>query len=406
MLASGRQRPYDVDVPNYTTPGVYIEEIPSGVRPIEAVSTSVLGIVGVTLAGTVSGATKVTSWQGFIDAFGRTDPGSFTAEAVWGFFHNGGSEAWVVKVPHPTVPTGVPESTTHDPDAVLARVLVEGIESLDGSSPVDVLICPDMLMVHDDRLRGSVIEAMTRFAERHLRFAIVDLPAIGDDQELVDWRLKHATSTFAAGYAPHMEIVHLDPGVPEPTRFVPPSGTVAGIYARIDERRGVWKAPAGTSSGVQGVVGLGETYTDSRQDLLNPNAVNVLREFSGRGILVWGARTLSSDPEWRYVSVRRLANMIERSVVQDTQWVVFEPNDEPLWTSVRASIESFLVGLWTDGGLAGSKPGAAFFVKVGLGETMTPSDVSDGRLIITIGFAPLKPAEFTVIHITHKLSGV
>jgi phage tail sheath protein FI len=393
-------------VPEFVSPGVYIQEVPSGVRPIDAVSTSVLGIVGVTLAGTVSGATKVTSWQGFIDAFGRTDPDSFTAEAVWGFFHNGGSEAWVVKVPHPTVPDGIPEAEAHDSDTVLARVLVEGIESLDDSSPVDVLICPDMLMVHDDRLRGSVIEAMTRFAERHLRFAIVDLPAIGDDQKLVDWRLKYATSSFAAAYAPQTEIVHLDPGVPEPTRFVPPSGTIAGVYARIDERRGVWKAPAGTASGVQGVVGLGETYTDTRQDLLNPNAVNVLREFSGRGILVWGARTLSSDPEWKYVSVRRLANMIERSVVQSTQWVMFERNDEPLWGGVRASVDSFLQGMWQDGALIGSKPEAAFFVKVGLGETMTQADIDNGRLNIVIGFAPLKPAEFTIVRITYQLSGV
>ena len=393
-------------MPRYSTPGVYVEEIPSGVRPIQAVSSSVLGIVGVTLAGTVSGPTKVTSWQGFIDAFGRTDPGSFTAEAVWGFFHNGGSEVWVIKVPHPTVPDGIPEAGAHDPNAVLARVLVEGIESLDGSSPVDVLICPDMLMVQDDRLRGSVIEAMSRFAERHLRFAIIDLPAMSDDQELVDWRLKYASSAFAAAYAPYLEIVHLDPGVPEPTRLVPPSGTVAGIYARIDERRGVWKAPAGTATAVHGVVGLGESYTDTRQDLLNPNAVNVLREFSGRGILVWGARNLSSDPEWKYISVRRLANMIERSVVQSTQWVVFEDNDQPLWESVRASIERFLLGLWRTGALAGSKTEAAFFVKVGLGETMTQADIDDGRLNIVIGFAPLRPAEFTVIRISRRLSRV
>jgi phage tail sheath protein FI len=391
-------------VPEFVSPGVYIEEVPSSVRPIEAVSTSVLGIVGVTLAGTVSGATKVTSWQGFIDAFGRTDPGSFTAEAVWGFFHNGGSEAWVVKVPHPTVPDGIPEAEAHDSDTVLAKVLVEGIESLDDSSPVDVLICPDMLMVHDDRLRGSVIKAMARFAERHLRFAIIDLPALADDQALVDWRLKYATSSFGAAYAPHVEIVHLDPGVTEPTRIVPPSGIIAGVYATIDERRGVWKAPAGVE--VRRVAGLDETYTDTRQDILNPNAVNVLREFSGRGILVWGARTLSSDPEWKYVSVRRLANMIERSIVQSTQWVVFEGNDEPLWASVRASVERFLVGLWRDGAFPGSKPEAAFFVRVGLGETMTQADIDDGRLNIVIGFAPLKPAEFTIVRITHRLAGV
>ncbi|MEN8238880.1 MAG: hypothetical protein ABFR53_06710, partial [Actinomycetota bacterium] len=196
-------------MPEFKTPGVYIEEIPSGTRPIEAVSSSVLGIVGVTMAGPVFEPTKVTSWQAFIDVFGRTDPGSFTAEALWGFFHNGGSEAWVVKVPHPTVPDGIPEARTHDPDAVLARVLVEGIESLGSSSPVDLLICPDMLMIQDDQHVSSVIGAMTRFAESNLRFAIVDLPPMSDDQALVDWRLEHVTSAFAAAYAPHTEIVHL-----------------------------------------------------------------------------------------------------------------------------------------------------------------------------------------------------
>jgi len=388
-------------MPNFTTPGVFIEEVPSGARPIGAVSTSVLAIVGVTMAGPVFESTKVTSWQGFIDVFGRTDPGSFTAEAIWGFFHNGGTEAWVVKVPHPSVPEGIPEAATHDPDAVLARVLVEGIESLDSSSQVDLLICPDMLMVSDDRLRRSVINAMTRFAEQHLRFTIVDLPALSDDQDLVDWRLKNVTSTFAATYTPHTEIVHLDPGVPEPTRFVPPSGVVAGVFARTDERRGVWKAPAGVE--VDGVVGLGEAYTDARQDLLNPNAVNVIREFPQRGIMVWGARTASDDSEWRYVPVRRLANMIERSIVRDTQWVVFEPNAEPLWVNIRSSIEGFLSDLWKDGALAGAKPKDAFFVKVGLGETMTQDDVDAGRLIVTIGFAPMRPAEFTIVRIIHQL---
>lgn len=373
-------------------------------RPIEAVSSSVLGIVGVTMAGAASTPTKVTSWQEFIDAFGRTDPGSFTAEAVWGFFHNGGSEAWVVKAPHATVLDGIPEARTRDRDADLARVLVEGIESLDGSSQVDLLICPDMLMVEDDRLRRSVINAMTRFAEQHLRFAIVDLPPMSDDQALVDWRLKHVTSTFAATYTPHVEIVHLDPGAPDATRFIPPSGVVAGVYALTDQRRGVWRAPAGVE--VDGVVGLGEVYTDDRQDLLNPNAVNVIRDFPRRGIMIWGARTLSSDPQWRYVSVRRLANMIERSIAQSTQWVVFEPNDQPLWTSVRASIDGFLYDLWQDGALVGSKPKDAFFVRVGFGETMTRTDITAGRLIITIGFASLSPAEFTTITITHQLSGV
>jgi phage tail sheath protein FI len=391
-------------MPNFTTPGVYIEEIPSGPRPIESVTTSVLGVVGVTMAGSVFTPTRVTTWQEFIDAFGRTDPGSFTAEAVWGFFHNGGTEAWVVKVPHPTVPAGVPEAATHDPNVVLARSLVDGIDLFVDDAMVDILICPDMLKVDDDALRRSVIESMERYAEENLRFAIIDLPQVSDDQALVDWRLRYVTSTFAAAYAPHVEIVHLDPNAPNATRRVPPSGVVAGVYASTDARRGVWKAPAGVD--VHGVVGLGEDYTDARQDLLNPNAVNVLREFQQRGMVVWGARTASNDTEWRYVPVRRLANMIECSITTGTQWAVFEPNGQHLWESVRESVRQFLLDLWTDGALAGAMPDQAFFARAGLGETMTKRDIVDGRLIITVGFAPLKPAEFTILTITQQLSDV
>ena len=398
-VRSGESSCEEVPVPEFSTPDVFIEEIP-GERPIEAVSTSILGIVGVTMAGVVGSPVRVKTWQGFIDAFGRTDPASFTAEAVWGFFHNGGTEAWVVRVPYPTVPDGTPKASAHDLDAVLAAMLVQGIESLYGSAEVDLLICPDMLMVRDGRHRRSVIDAMTRYAGQHLRFTIVDLPPMSNDQALVDWRLKYVASPFAATYAPHVEIAHLDPGAADPVRLVPPSGVVAGVYAGTDARRGVWKAPAGVA--VDGVVGLGEVYTDTRQDLLNPNAVNVIREFPQRGILVWGARTASDDSEWRYVAVRRLANMIEISVARGTQWAVFEPNDEPMWTAVRSSIEGFLFDLWKGGALVGAKPTDAFFVHIGLGETMTQGDIDAGRLNISIGFAPLKPAEFTILNISHQ----
>jgi len=188
---------------------------------------------------------------------------------------------------------------------------------------------------------------------------------------------------------------------------LPPSSAVAGIYASVDRERGVWKAPANVS--LSSVIGPVKKITNDEQENLNvdPNSgksINAIRSFTGKGTLVWGARTLAgNDNEWRYVSVRRLFNMIEESTQKSTAFAVFEPNDASTWIKVKAMIESYLYGLWQQGALAGSTPNAAYFVNVGLGKSMTPQDVLEGRMIVEIGIAAVRPTEFIILRFSHKM---
>ena len=189
--------------------------------------------------------------------------------------------------------------------------------------------------------------------------------------------------------------------------ILPPSGAIAGIYADTDAKRGVWKAPANVS--LTAVAGLTEKIDSKTQESLNVDvtagkSINAIREFSGRGILVWGARTLAgNDNEWRYVPVRRFFNMVEESIKKSTYWAVFEPNDANLWVKLKSMIENYLIQKWREGALAGSKPEQAFYVNVGLGKTMTAQDILEGRLIIDIGMAAVRPAEFIVLRFMHKM---
>ncbi|MDH3974156.1 MAG: phage tail sheath subtilisin-like domain-containing protein [Deltaproteobacteria bacterium] len=188
---------------------------------------------------------------------------------------------------------------------------------------------------------------------------------------------------------------------------LPPSGAIAGIYAMVDSNRGVWKAPANVS--LSGVVGVTETIDSNEQEDLNVDVVagksiNAIRAFTGKGTLVWGARTLAgNDNEWRYVPVRRFFNMVEESIKKSTYWAVFEPNDANTWIKVKSMIENYLTQKWREGALAGSKPDEAFFVKVGLGATMTAQDILEGRMNVEIGMAVVRPAEFIILKFSHKM---
>jgi phage tail sheath protein FI len=177
---------------------------------------------------------------------------------------------------------------------------------------------------------------------------------------------------------------------------------MAGIYARSDNERGVHKAPA--NEVIRGVLEAATQITKGEQDTLNPIGVNCIRTFTGRGVRVWGARTLSSDPAWRYVNVRRLFNFVEKSIENGLQWVVFEPNDEALWAKVRRDVTAFLTGVWRDGALFGRTPEEAFFVKCDA--ELNPADVRDrGQLFIDIGLAPVKPAEFVIFRLSQWAGG-
>jgi uncharacterized protein len=234
-------------------------------------------------------------------------------------------------------------------------------------------------------------------------FFIADM--MRHDDTLTDaeaWRDSIKTpNSYGAVYFPWL--LMLDPnGSPEPI-MAPPSGFVAGIYAQTDTRRGVWKSPAGVQANVAGAVGLVTELTDVQQGGLNthPKSVCVVRRFPGTGIVVWGARTLSSDPEYRYIAVRRMAIFLRVSIFNGVQWAVFEPNDEPLWSQLRLNLNAFMMTLFRQGAFQGSTPDQAFFVKVDA-ETTTQADIDNGVVNILVGFAPLKPAEFVVVKISQK----
>lgn len=263
-----------------------------------------------------------------------------------------------------------------------------GIEAFQEITDVSIMAVPG---VTDANVQAKLIahcEGLTS------RFAVLDAPL---DCTCVDELNRHRSAydtSYAALYAPWVQVY--DPLLRRPA-FLPPSGSMCGIYARTDIQRGVFKAPA--NEVIQGCTGLSVSYNAAEQGKLNPNGVNLIRAIPGQGIRVWGARTCSSDGNWKYVNVRRLFIFLEESIRANTGWVVFEPNDEGLWSRVRGSISLFLETQRRLGALAGSTPEQAYYVDVGP-NTMTQDDILNGRLICEIGVAPVRPAEFVIFRIT------
>ena len=282
---------------------------------------------------------------------------------------------------------------------VTERSGVEGLEVLDD---VTMLIVPDLMTpMPGQRLDLNMVKGVQTTMIAHCerlgdRVAILDAPPDLSPQEVKRWRMEITgfDTSYAALYYPWIQV--MDPVTNRPVS-IPSSGHIAGVWARNDAMRGVHKAPA--NEVVQGAIGLAYQTTKGEQDTLNPNGVNVIRGFPGRGIRVWGARTLSSNPSWRYINVRRLFNFVEKSIENGTQWVVFEPNDRKLWARVRRDVNAFLKTVWRDGALFGSAPSEAFYVKCD--DELNPPESRDlGRLIIEIGLAPVKPAEFVIFRIS------
>lgn len=267
-----------------------------------------------------------------------------------------------------------------------------GIQSFIDNDVVSIIAVPG---VTDPNVQLSLVAHCEGLASR---FAVLDLPR---GSQKIDDVVAHRNifdSSYAALYHPWIEI--FDPLAKKNTA-IPPSGSVAGIFARSDNSRGVHKAPANET--IRACVGLDCMYNKGEQDILNPKGVNLIRFFPGQGIRVWGARTVSSNSSWKYVNVRRLFIYLEESIKANTNWVVFEPNDELLWVRVKRTIDVFLNTVWRSGALAGGSPAEAFFVNVGR-ETMTQDDINNGRLICVIGVAPVKPAEFVIFRITQRTS--
>jgi Bacteriophage tail sheath protein len=291
-------------------------------------------------------------------------------------------------------------------DGDVVDQLTVGKSALDKLTDVSLIAAPGFTSF-------EVINAGFTYAERHRNgmgdaFFIADVPVrIEDKNEVVDFvkdkLFQPNNNGYGALYFPW--IYARDQLAKGRNRKIqlPPSGFIAGIYARIDNVRGVWKAPAGTEAGVSGHQGLTASLTDMDQGVINLAGVNALRTFAGYGMVAWGSRTVSHDIAWRYVPVRRMANFLKSSIYDGIQWAVFEPNDAPLWDALRLTIGGFMMDLFRQRALQGSTPEEAFFVKCD-SETTTETDQQNGIVNIQLGFAPLKPAEFVVVRLSQKVA--
>ncbi|MEV6968445.1 phage tail sheath subtilisin-like domain-containing protein [Hamadaea sp. NPDC051192] len=400
-------------MPNYFSPGIYVEEVPSGARPIGAVGTSTAGFVGVAPnPNAVSDrAVPVNNWTEFLNVFasGVDNPqGTPLSRAVFGFFDNGGTRCWVVNVGANGQISGTGRKRA-------------GLQLLETVDELSIVAAPGF--------HGAVAtEALLSLAERlRTMVAICDpAPDVDDIASLTrvgtptDKPAKPPKPDDPAPAAPSPEDVGNRPRQSEFGTFyypwitvrdpltgelvdTPPSGHIAGVWARTDALRGVHKAPA--NEPVRGAVDLARQLTRSEQDVLNPKGVNCIRSFAAEGIRVWGARTLAAEAsEWRYLNVRRLTISLEQAIANGTRWMVFEPNDFSLWRSIRRDIGAFLTRVWRDGALLGRTPEEAFFVKCD--EETNPVDVRDAGMVVAhIGIAVVKPAEFVVFKLSQWAGG-
>ena len=387
---------------SYLIPGVYVEEVSGGPRPIEGVGTSTAGFVGRAPDpnARVNAIVPVDNWQQFVNAY--APPGSASthlAQAVFGFFSNGGRRCYCVNIGNSTSLRG--DGRQQEGITLFEEVDDITIVAAPGfTSPMDysnilehVELCKDRFAILDTPLKISDFAMLKKVAT-------VEVSDSGEESEGKGLLPQPSPRGFGALYFPWINIQ--DPLAPKNIIAAPPSGHLAGVYARVDALRGVHKAPA--NENIRGAVGVSHRITPQQQGELNPLGVNCIRLFARQGILIWGARTLASDPEWRYVNVRRLFTWIEKSIELGTNWVVFEPNTESLWKRLSADVENFLKMVWRQGALMGSSPQEAFFVQCDR-ETNPPEAVDAGQLCIRIGIAPVKPAEFVIFRISQSAAG-
>lgn len=387
-------------MPPPMTPGVYVKEVSTGPRPIGAVGTSTAAFVGVSpdARAHVNEPVACNNWAQFLKEFGSGE-GKATdlARAVFGFFMEGGGRCYVLNLGDAKASlAGNPEQRT-------------GLAAFEAIDDIAIVAAPGRTTTAD---YSDIISHCERMEDR---FGILDAPDVQDVGQLTAIGTESATSEeeakpkpknrgvrpndspYCALYYPKIIIKEPDPFGNGENVAVPPSGHIAGIYARTDRSRGVHKAPA--NEGFRTALGLSYRVARFEQGELNKKGVNCLRYFSSGGIRVWGARTLAAEAsEWRYINVRRLFNMVKESIAEGTNWTVFEPNDEILWGTVIRDVSAFLTTLWRDGALFGATPAEAFFVKCDA-ENNPAESRDQGQLIVDVGIAPVKPAEFVTFRI-------
>lgn len=351
------------------------------IAPIAGANTSVAAFVDFFPSGPIDSAVLVRSMAELERTFGAVVAQTEAGCNVEQFFLNGGTEAWIVRV------AGTPSVAALLGDSVSRS----GMYSLGGRAGFNLLCFPRLADTSDVQ-RGVMIAGS--FCERHRAMFVMDAPkSLATPSSVSGWIAGSPSlrSRNVALYYPGIRTAKQPAGTGA-------SGTVAGIISRTDAQRGVWKAPAGTDATMAGVTGLERMLTDAEGSQLNQQGINTLRTFPTAGNVVWGARVLTDDPEWKYVPVRRTALFIEESVVRGTVWAQFEPNRDSLWLRVRLSVEDFMRSLWRKGAFQGNTPAKAFFVKCDR-QTTTQEDMANGVFTILIGFAPLKPAEFLLLTI-------
>ncbi len=384
--------------PNTNNPSSYIEE-PRGPREISPVPTSITAFVGRARRGPVDEPSPIGTFEEFKETFGGLSRSSPMSYAVQHFFLNGGRSALIVRV-------RARGRALTDSDIVGNRPTRTGMYALEKADLFNLLCIPPLDFTRDPDPREALAPALEYCRERRA-ILIVDPP--------LDWVTKEDAKTNIDSFIPR------DPNAavyfprlraPDPLQknrldvFVP-CGAVCGVMARTDAERGMWKPPAGISATVAGVSELTCELTDLELSELNSVALNCLRTVPVAGPVVWGARTLegadSLASEWKYVPVRRLALFIEESIRRGTQWAVFEPNDEAVWLQIRVAIGAFMLGLFRQGALQGRTVADAYFVKCD-STTTTQNDIESGFINIEVGFAPLKPAEFVILRIRHRMA--
>jgi len=386
---------------HYMTPGVYREKIyPSG--PVEF-STGVPAFLG--YCGRAEDSKNgddfysplmLTGWPHFEARFTVPSFSGYLQDAVRGFFENGGKRCYVVFLKDDGVP----------------RIeLAKGLEALEPVDTVDLICTPDIMQNQEPaRITGLQQQVLDHCRVCGDRFAILDSLPIGKDenaaanpmQDVLDQR-KNISGINGALYFPWLGARERTQADEPKVRYVPPCGHMAGIYARTDERVGVHKAPA--NEVIEGIVDLAVNVSESQQTQLNPAGINCLRVLPGRGIRVWGARTLSRDPAWTYVNVRRLFLTAGRWIERNMTAAVFEPNTVDLWERITRDLNMYFNDLFQKGALKGNSPGEAFYVKCNA-ETNPPEARDEGKIISEIGLAPNRPNEFVIVRIIHAAGGV
>ncbi len=388
-------------MPTYLSPGVYVEEVPPSARPIIGVGTSTAGLIGVVAdsvtmplrpgqadtgpaahyqVATAETPVLLTSWSDFCNSFGDFQAGNqVLANAVYGFFNNGGTRAWVQRVPDETGLT--------DPAPLLT--------SFAAIDEIAVVAVPGAVT---EVQHTAIIAHCSNLADR---VAILDG---APSPTLVPAEIRpvgrSAVASSAAVYFPWITVY--DPVAAAPNQ-VPPSGHLAGIYAHTDATRGVFKAPANVV--VTGALDVATKITQAQQDGLNPEGINIIRSFSG-AVTVWGARTMADDitSQFRYVSTRRYFNFLRESIIDGTRWVVFEPNSTGLWQRIIRNVGDFLLEQWRSGALFGDTPAQAYYVRCDA--TTNPPDVRAlGQVVTEVGVAIVQPAEFVIFRIEQLTGG-